>query len=413
MKWILLVCLIISQLSINAQGFNPRLNTTQFKGAVFTPQTPNMSILQRSIRQREEREQSAVDAYSNLNLVISNYRPLLHNDVETLTWFDDITETYLDNVQRYISMGFMNDAKILAVRYQGMLANNAELSARIRTNQEYEQIKTSIISRHDIDSSLKERWLNENQYRFVPIKDEKGNVIGGYDWKDVGGKNGAAIWMPSEGDIAAYDTSLWTGTGFALNRGYIVTNYHVVDGATKIKVCSCNENSQQEYSVTVVGVDKVNDLALLKINVTYTDSEIPYTISQKISETGEEVFVLGYPLTQLMGNEIKLTTGIISAKSGFDGNVNNYQISAPVQPGNSGGPLFDNKGNLVGIVVAGINNDVAQNANYAIKTSCLINLVESVADKSILPKGKSIANLSLVEQVKILKKYVYYIECSK
>ena len=68
---------------------------------------------------------------------------------------------------------------------------------------------------------------------------------------------------------------------------------------------------------------------------------MPYTFSKTLIETGEMVFALGYPLRATMGDEIKLTNGIISSRTGFMGNISNYQISIPVQPGNSGGPMFD------------------------------------------------------------------------
>lgn len=206
----------------------------------------------------------------------------------------------------------------------------------------------------------------------------------------------------------------WTGSGFSLLDGYVVTNYHVIDEARNIKVYGINGDFNQGSQAKVIGVDKTNDLALLKLN-TLTPSVndvVPYSIKRPMAEVGEDIYVLGYPITQLLGNEIKLTNGIISSRSGFEGNVSNYQITAPVQPGNSGGPVFDKNGNVIGIVVAGIDNHIAQNANYAIKTSCLYNLVESVANESIFPKGKNMVGLSLSEQVKKIKEYVYYIECS-
>ena len=102
-----------------------------------------------------------------------------------------------------------------------------------------------------------------------------------------------------------------------------------------------------------------------------------------------------------MGDEIKLTTGIISSKTGFQGDVSLYQISAPIQPGNSGGPLFDYQGNLVGIVNA--KHKGAENVGYAIKTSYLKNLIESSITTSILPNNNQTAGLPLTSKVKSLK----------
>jgi hypothetical protein len=204
----------------------------------------------------------------------------------------------------------------------------------------------------------------------------------------------------------------WSGTGFALGKGYITTNYHVIENARKIEIKGIN-GSTTAYSAEVVATDKINDIAILKI----TDSKykgfgaMPYAISSRMADVGEDVFVLGYPLTQALGNEIKLTNGIISSRTGYHGDVATYQMSAPVQPGNSGGPMFDSKGNVIGIVVAGVSD--AENVGYSIKTSYLKNLIESAGLNILLPSNNTISSLSLTEKVKRVKKFVYYIECSK
>ena len=167
-----------------------------------------------------------------------------------------------------------------------------------------------------------------------------------------------------------------------------------------------------KYNASIIATDKYNDLALLRINDSrFTGfGNIPYNIKTTLSDVGEEIFVLGYPLTSTMGDEIKLTTGVISSKTGFQGDVSLYQISAPIQPGNSGGPLFDNKGNLVGIVNA--KHKGAENVGYAIKTSYLKNLIESSISTSILPNNNQTAGLPLTGKVKSLKNYVFMISCS-
>lgn len=207
------------------------------------------------------------------------------------------------------------------------------------------------------------------------------------------------------------ETNGWTGTGFALNNKYVVTNYHVVENARNITLTGINGNFNNKYSATVMATDKKNDIALLKLNGNVTITNIPYSIKTSTSDVGEEVFVLGYPLTATMGDEIKLTTGVISSKSGFQGDISQYQISAPVQPGNSGGPLFDSKGNVIGIVSA--KHVGAENVGYAIKTSYLKSLVESVTSASVLPQTNRVANQNLSGKVKAVKNYVYYIKCTQ
>ena len=148
------------------------------------------------------------------------------------------------------------------------------------------------------------------------------------------------------------------GTGFFIDRkGYFATNYHVVDGSSEIQIEFYREGELQTHNAQVIKEDKINDLVILKISdedFKYFD-EIPYNFSSRVLDIGEEVFALGYPLTNFMGKDIKFTDGKISSKTGYDGDMFNYQTTTPIQPGNSGGPLFDYNGNLIGINAFKIN----------------------------------------------------------
>lgn len=228
-----------------------------------------------------------------------------------------------------------------------------------------------------------------------------------------GGEDGYLKMYPTFSNIGNPSLAQeWSGTGFALNNGYIVTNYHVIENAKSIYIQGIRGDFTSKYNATVIASDRYNDLAILQISDNNFNGfgTIPYKVKTSISEVGEEVFVLGYPLTSTMGDEIKLTTGVISSKTGFQGDVSLYQISAPIQPGNSGGPLFDNKGNLIGIVSA--KHKGAENVGYAIKTSYLKNLVESSISTSILPNNNQVVGQPLTEKVKKLKNYVFMIICS-
>ena len=124
---------------------------------------------------------------------------------------------------------------------------------------------------------------------------------------------------------------------------------------------------------------------------------------------GENVFALGYPLRALMGDEIKLTSGIVSSKSGYKGDITLYQISVPVQPGNSGGPLFDNRGNLIGIIAAKLGGDT-QNVSYAIKSSYLLSLIDTLVPIPNMQNISKVAGKPLTSQVAILKEFIYIID---
>ena len=207
--------------------------------------------------------------------------------------------------------------------------------------------------------------------------------------------------------------SEWSGTGWALNKGYVVTNHHVANNARTIVLKFVQGEELVEYSGEVVAMDEEHDLAIIKINDPKFKGlgTLPYAIKTSLADVGESVFVLGYPMTTTMGDEIKLTTGIISSHSGFEGNKSQYQISAPVQPGNSGGPLFDDNGNIIGIVNAKPTG--AENVSYAVKAQYLQTLVNQLPDKEgVMPTNNALTGLNLPQKVKKVKGLVCFIYCS-
>lgn len=206
-------------------------------------------------------------------------------------------------------------------------------------------------------------------------------------------------------------SKLASGTGFGISsNGIIITNFHVIDGAKTIKVRGINSDFNKSYKAKVLVSDKNNDLAIIQIDdYGFTSlGTIPFTIKTGLAGVGENIFVLGYPLRATMGDEIKLTNGIVSSRTGFQGDITSYQISAPVQPGNSGGPLFDSQGNLIGIINA--KHDGAENASYAVKTSYLTSLIELLPSPPRLQTVNSLTGKTLTQQVELAKKFVYIIE---
>lgn len=202
-----------------------------------------------------------------------------------------------------------------------------------------------------------------------------------------------------------------SGSGFAISsNGIIVTNHHVVDGAKSIKVRGVKSDFSKTYNAKVLISDKNNDLALIQIDEHDFTSlgTIPYTIKTGLAGVGEDVFVLGYPLIATMGDEIKLTNGIVSSQTGFQGDISSYQVSAPIQPGNSGGPVFDGQGNLIGIINA--KHVGAENATYSVKTSYLSNLTDLLPSRPNFQTFNSLKGKTLTQQVQLAKEFVYIIE---
>ena len=167
------------------------------------------------------------------------------------------------------------------------------------------------------------------------------------------------------------------GSGFFIGKNIIATNHHVIDGAKKIEIVVQTNESVKTYLAKVLCTDKVNDLALLVVDdQAFTClNALPYNIYHRTIDVGSSIFTMGYPMAQTMGSEIKITDGIISSRTGYDGQISAYQISAPIQPGNSGGPMFDKTGQLIGITSAGIPG--ADNVGYAIKSSYLYQLIDA------------------------------------
>ena len=201
-----------------------------------------------------------------------------------------------------------------------------------------------------------------------------------------------------------------TGSGFVVSGNIIATNNHVIDDAEKIKVVLNINGTPEEFNARVLCVDKTNDLALLTIkDSTFTPlPSAPYSINPKTVDVGTSVFSMGYPMSNVLGEEVKITDGLVSSKTGYEGDAVTYQISVPIQPGNSGGALFDKKGHLVGITNAGIPS--AENIGYAIKSSYLLNLIDSAPIIIDLPKGNDMSQKELPEIVKLYRPYIAFIK---
>lgn len=211
-------------------------------------------------------------------------------------------------------------------------------------------------------------------------------------------------------------TGEWAGNGSGViisQSGYIITNHHVIEDADDIEVEFILNDEVQKFNAEIVQVDKTNDLAIIKIFDMNFDGvdELPYNFKTRSSDVGTKVYAFGYPMAlSIMGKEIKVTDGMISSKTGFDGDITTYQITAPIQGGNSGGPLFDEKGNLIGINSSGIRKDVADNVAYSIKTSYVLNLIDILPKPIELPANTKLESLPLTEQIKEISKYVVLIK---
>jgi S1-C subfamily serine protease len=192
----------------------------------------------------------------------------------------------------------------------------------------------------------------------------------------VAGKPGAPAPVPPGGTGRVMST----GTGFVVASGRALTNHHVVDGCAAVRYRNAGGT---EGAARVVASDRDRDLALLELPAE-AGPALPFRRDAALRR-GEGVVTYGFPLAGLLSSGPTLTTGEISALAGLGDNQRQYQISAPVQPGNSGGPLLDMAGNVVGVIVSKLNaqrvaqrtGDIPQNVNFAVKHSEALDFLRS------------------------------------
>ncbi|MBO5720559.1 MAG: trypsin-like peptidase domain-containing protein [Bacteroidales bacterium] len=201
-----------------------------------------------------------------------------------------------------------------------------------------------------------------------------------------------------------------SGSGVFISKNIVVTNYHLVKDAKEIAIILKDGNNIATYTGKILSQDIANDLVLLSVsgeNFTGVGT-IPYSLSLKTKDVGTSVYTMSCPLDDYMGTEVKIIDGIINSKTGYKNDIVTYQISASVQPGSSGAPLFDKRGQLIGITKAGMPG--AQNVGYAIKSLYLYNLIESAPISIPISEGSTLDSLDLTEQIKMLSKYVVSIK---
>ncbi len=204
------------------------------------------------------------------------------------------------------------------------------------------------------------------------------------------------------------------GTGFLIDgKGYLITSAHVVKGATQIDV----QNSLGEYNARIIQMDPLADIAVLKIEDTsyHAFNGLPYGISRTGGELGEELFTLGYPRPEIVYGK-----GYMSAETGYQGDTTAFQLTIAANPGNSGTPVLNNDGEVIGIVTSTQHN--AQGMVFAVRSNNIFRAIDSMkVDSSIqkmdsnfvhlhIPINSALKGVDRVHQIKRIEDYVFIVK---
>jgi serine protease Do len=213
----------------------------------------------------------------------------------------------------------------------------------------------------------------------------------------------------SNPEIATVPQTRSTGTGFALtNDGYLVTNFHVVDGAQSIQI---QTRDGKQYNATVVTIEPKNDIALLRIDdksFRFGKGDLPYTLLDSKAALGDEIFTLGFPQDEVVYNQ-----GYISSRNGFEGDSNQYRLEVAAGPGQSGAPVLDDDGHVIGFIRS--KDAQTSGTTFAVTSRTLLSLIHDLP-KDRRPKLAGVdrlSNLTRQQQIEKLQDYTCMVRVYK
>ena len=193
-----------------------------------------------------------------------------------------------------------------------------------------------------------------------------------------------------------------SGSGFIVSKdGTVITNYHVIEGCELNKVTY--KGSQLEAKV--LSIDKVNDIAILKTNIS---SDTAFAVSNEDVSLLEDVVVAGFPLGKQISSAIKTHKGVVTALAGAGDNYSFFQTDAAINQGNSGGPIINKKGNVIGIAVQTWVEEGVQGVHFGIKSSTLKTFASANGLKFLAPNNRDLSNKELG---KLITESTVYVEC--
>ena len=326
-------------------------------------------------------EQGDAFAQSNLGVMYEIGSGVSQDDKEAVRWYRLSAEQGYATAQFFL--GTMYDAGkgvqqdyVLAYMWMTLAGSNGYKDAVTNRNTLKKEMTPSQIERAQ---QLARNWKPTNKIRTA----ESPPTITPHP----------SIPQPSTPQPPKSSDAIASGTGFLFgSQDYIITNYHVVKGTSEVIVKFLNGES---INAEVIARDTQNDIAVLKLikSPAFQSREMKFGDSSMV-RMGDKVFTIGYPSINIMGFKPKYTEGVISAVTGIKDNPTVFQTTVPIQPGNSGGPLFNEKGEVVGLTTSSLSllaiesmGAIPQSVNYAVKSSFVKNTISTIPEALLSNRG--------------------------
>jgi tetratricopeptide (TPR) repeat protein len=344
----------------------------------FDKPKKSMEVLEQAIANMEATHWSASHIYASLS---ETYEKLKRYD-DAIDMAKKALESNYDEPFANFILGLSYDAKLdglSAISHMRVAAKGFQESKDPYDRQGRWAIRNAQKYRAKSKKKLREFY---SKYDYSPE-----------DFGDTEIATAPSISLPADPELPEAQQLVSGGTGFLFSsRDYIITNYHVVKGASSIEV---KFPDGEIIKASVQAKDSQNDIAVLKLSQSPSTPipDLKFGDSSKV-RPGDKVFTIGYPASAILGKNQKITDGIISSVTGIEDDPTMFQITVPIQPGNSGGPLFNEQGEVIGITTASLSLNaiqslgaVPQNVNYAIKSSFVNNLLTTIPKTLLSNRG--------------------------
>jgi hypothetical protein len=324
--------------------------------------------------------------YNHYDLLIGNF------DYNNLNY--DVCINSIANRKVYENIFYLKDRDKTSKISLNKIFTSLSFDYEFQIDAEHERIlKENSIAE---GKRQKEEFKRQQEKK---VKEEEKRIAEAKKKKEEDKKRIKPKTSPEDNIIVAASS----GTGFYVsNTGHIVSNYHVIKECNSVKLTF----KGKEVSANVLAVDKTNDLAILKSDLSPTKV---YSVATEDASLLDNIIIAGYPLGKKVSTTIKTSKGSITSLAGFGNNYSEFQTDAALNKGNSGGPIMDQKGNVVGVAVANYGKQAGvESFNFGIKSSTLKTFASANGLKFLPPNNKDLSNKDLGQ---LITEATIYLEC--